>query len=121
MGRLAGTYQAQGRWDDAEILGRKALEGCEKAFLRHNNTHPDTLSAMASLALTYSNQGRFEEAESLQDDVAVLRREVLGRQHPDTLAATAGLAAIRQRRLDAEVEAQSKTPSQVSVEVVAEL
>jgi hypothetical protein len=76
---------------------------------------------MASLVLTYSYQGRFEEAESLQNDVAIFRRKTLGAQHPDTLNAEAHLAAIRQRQMDAEVEAQTKTLSQVPVEAVAEL
>jgi hypothetical protein len=121
MGRLAGTYQAQERWDDAESLGRKALEGCINTFITNLNIHPDSLSAMASLALTYSNKGRFQEAENLQDDVAVFRRWTLGAQHPDTIAAAASLTAIRQLRMDAEIEAQTKTLSLASVETVAEI
>jgi hypothetical protein len=76
---------------------------------------------MASLALTYSNKGRFQEAENLQDDVAVFRRWTLGAQHPDTIAAAASLTAIRQLRMDAEIEAQTKTLSLASVETVAEI
>jgi hypothetical protein len=47
--------------------------------------HPDTLTSMANLALTYSSQGRWAEAEQLEAQVLELRKKVLGPEHPDTL------------------------------------
>jgi hypothetical protein len=54
--------------------------------------HPDTLSAMASLAATYRKQGRWQEAEELFVKVIETRSRVLGEEHPNTLNAMANLA-----------------------------
>ncbi|RHZ65358.1 uncharacterized protein CDV56_109374 [Aspergillus thermomutatus] len=58
--------------------------------------HPDTLTGMASLALTYSHQGRWKEAEELE--IKVMRKQELGPEHPDTLASMAMLALIYQEQ-----------------------
>jgi hypothetical protein len=55
--------------------------------------HPDTLTSMANLALTYSDQGRWTEAEELQVQVIEMRKRVLGAEHPDTLTSMANLAS----------------------------
>jgi hypothetical protein len=47
--------------------------------------HPDTTRSMASLAATYHEQGRYSEAEKIQNSALILRREALGATHPDTL------------------------------------
>jgi hypothetical protein len=44
--------------------------------------HPDTLTSMGNLALTYSNQGRWKEAEELEVQVIETRKRVLGDEHP---------------------------------------
>jgi len=54
--------------------------------------HPDTLSSMANLALTYSNQGGWREAEDLDVRVMETSVRVLGGEHPDTLSRMANLA-----------------------------
>jgi len=51
-----------------------------------------TLTSMANLALTYSNQGRWKEAEELEVQVIETRKRVLGEEHPDTLTSMANLA-----------------------------
>ena len=40
--------------------------------------HPDTLTSMANLALTYENQGRWKEAEKLGMQAMETRKRVLG-------------------------------------------
>ncbi|RYP30524.1 hypothetical protein DL767_006201 [Monosporascus sp. MG133] len=72
--------------------------------------HPDTLTSMANLASTYTNQGRtlvsmanlastyksqgrFKEAESLEVQVMETRKTVLGPDCPDTLTSMANLAS----------------------------
>ncbi len=47
---------------------------------------------MASLATIYYNQGRYNKAEKIQMDALALRREVLGKTHPDTLESMQYLA-----------------------------
>ena len=50
--------------------------------------HPDTLTSMSNLALTYQSQGRWKEAEELEVQVMQTSLTVLGEEHPDTLALT---------------------------------
>jgi Flp pilus assembly protein TadD len=54
--------------------------------------HPSTLSSMNNLALTYRNQGRWEEAETLQVQVMETSKTKLGANHPDTLTSMNNLA-----------------------------
>ena len=51
-----------GRWNDAEAVITEVLE-IEKRDL--GAEHSDTLGSMNSLALTYMDQGRWDEAEAL--------------------------------------------------------
>ena len=67
--------------------------------------HPDTLTSMANLAVTYRNQGRWNEAEQLDIQVMDMRKKVLGAEHPDTLTSMANLAVTYRdqgRRNEAE-------------------
>ena len=54
--------------------------------------HPDTLTSMANLALTYMKQGRLDAAEELGVQVMELRKMKLGEDHPDTLTSMHNLA-----------------------------
>jgi L-lactate permease len=55
--------------------------------------HPDTLSAMSSLATTYLNLGQWKDAEDLEVLVMEARKRVLGEENPDTLSTMSSLAA----------------------------
>jgi Tetratricopeptide repeat len=44
--------------------------------------HSDTLSGVANLASTFSNQGRWKEAEALEVQMMEMRKRVLGVEHP---------------------------------------
>ena len=52
----------------------------------------DTLTSMANLALTYSKQGRWKEAEELFVQVMEISKTVFGAEHPSTLTSMANLA-----------------------------
>ena len=54
--------------------------------------HPSTLTSIANLAVTYSEQGKYDEAEELQLKVLDLHRKMLGPEHPNTLTSMANLA-----------------------------
>ncbi|MGW2841102.1 TIR-like protein FxsC [Streptomyces sp. NPDC001493] len=54
--------------------------------------HPDTASARASLATSYYEAGRVEEAAVIRERVLADFEAALGDQHPDTLSARADLA-----------------------------
>jgi hypothetical protein len=55
--------------------------------------HPDTLTCIANLASTYSDQGRWVEAEELEVQVMETWKRVLADKHPDTLTSIANLAS----------------------------
>jgi len=55
--------------------------------------HPDTLTSMANLALTYTDQGRWKEAEELGVQVLETKKRVIGPEHPSTLTSMANLAS----------------------------
>ncbi|KAH8661168.1 hypothetical protein BGZ61DRAFT_485518 [Ilyonectria robusta] len=77
-----GNYRAARKLGDKAVKTRASVLGEE---------HPDTLSSMNNLALTYRNQGRWKEAEELQVRVMETRANVLGEQHPDTLTSMGNL------------------------------
>lgn len=54
--------------------------------------HPFTLTSKANLALTYSKQGRWKEAEQLQVQVLETSKTRLGADHAHTLIYMANLA-----------------------------
>jgi hypothetical protein len=53
----------------------------------------DDGSIMGNLALTFWNQGRWDEVEELEVRVMETRKKVLGVEHPDTLTSMANLAS----------------------------
>ncbi|KAK0487164.1 P-loop containing nucleoside triphosphate hydrolase protein [Armillaria novae-zelandiae] len=73
----------------AESRAQDAWEYCDHYF---GNDHPNTLTSMANLAVTYQKLGQLDKAEALEEETLKLRNKVLGELHPDTLRATASLA-----------------------------
>lgn len=88
---LANVFHYEGQWTEAEKLGLQVMEA-KKQML--GIEHPDTLSTMHNLALTYLKQGRWSEAEDLQLQVIEARKQILGIEHPDTLSTMHTLASI---------------------------
>ncbi|KAI3318819.1 hypothetical protein HD806DRAFT_511072 [Xylariaceae sp. AK1471] len=74
------------RWEQMQ------LDVIELSRMLLSKTHPSTLTTMANLALTYYDQGRWKEAESLEVHVMETRKTVLGPDHPDTLTSMDNLA-----------------------------
>jgi tetratricopeptide (TPR) repeat protein len=62
IGLFASLYRSQGRYEGAERLYRRALEGWEEKL---GAKHPDTLGTIQNLAIVCRSQGRYEEAERL--------------------------------------------------------
>ena len=54
--------QYQGKYEEAEQMNRRALEGYEKVLGRE---HPDTLTSVNNLASVLRYQGKYEEAEQM--------------------------------------------------------
>ncbi|KAE8413588.1 purine and uridine phosphorylase [Aspergillus pseudocaelatus] len=76
---------SDGRYNEAEELEVQVIETRKQVL---GPEHPDTLTSMADLALTYQYQGQWKVAEKLGVQVMETRKQVLGPEHPDTLTNT---------------------------------
>ncbi|KAA6412978.1 MAG: hypothetical protein FRX48_02721 [Lasallia pustulata] len=89
------AFQENGNWDRAEVFCKSAVE-METRLL--GTEHPDTLTSMSNLALTYSHRGLWKEAEKLGVQVVEISKRVLGAEHPDTLTSMSILALTYSRQ-----------------------
>ncbi|KAJ7282309.1 P-loop containing nucleoside triphosphate hydrolase protein [Mycena rebaudengoi] len=83
------VYYASGSFHRAMELQRVVLEKSQNILGPH---HPDTLTAMANLAVTYHHLEKFTDAEVLQATVVETCKHNLGTDHPRTLHAMSTLA-----------------------------
>ena len=60
MSNLALVLQYQGKYEAAETMNRRALEGREKVL---GKEYPDTLTSVSNLALVLRHQGKYEVLE----------------------------------------------------------
>jgi tetratricopeptide (TPR) repeat protein len=81
----------KGRYDEAVILYRRALEWHEKEL---GVRHPHTLTSVSNLALVFWDQGKYEEAEKLNRRALEGYEKELGVRHPHTLSSVYCLADL---------------------------
>ncbi|KIL55165.1 hypothetical protein M378DRAFT_91312, partial [Amanita muscaria Koide BX008] len=74
-GRFALVFDKVGDWNQAEKLHSEMVNARKESL--GATSHPDTLTAMANLASTYRNQGRWKEAESLEVQVMETRKVLI--------------------------------------------
>ncbi|KAJ5901450.1 hypothetical protein N7495_001978 [Penicillium taxi] len=77
------TTIQNGRWKEAEELEVQVMDTRKRVL---GPEHPDTLTSMKNLALTYWTQRRWKEAEELEVQVMETSKRVLVPEHPDTLS-----------------------------------
>ncbi|KAJ7191016.1 G-protein alpha subunit-domain-containing protein [Mycena pura] len=106
----ARVYYWAGYHNKARQLQLNVLAKCYSLLGEH---HPDTLTAMAHLAITHRQLGELDDAKALEIDVLAKRHNLLGEHHPDTLTAMANLAYTH-TELGKLVDAKS-----LEIEVVA--
>ena len=70
---------------------KNAVYNAYKEILGEN--HPDTLTSLNNLAITYSSLGDYNKALEMKNAVYNARKEILGEKHPDTLASLNNLAS----------------------------
>jgi folate-binding Fe-S cluster repair protein YgfZ len=87
FGRL---LREQGYAKEAETLEIKVLNKRNKIL---GVEHPDTINAMASLASTNVDLGKYKEAEKLEIQVLDARKRILGVEHTETIRAMGNLAS----------------------------
>jgi tetratricopeptide (TPR) repeat protein len=80
---------SDGWFDDAGVYFQDAVQRLSSV---HGYEHPDTLTSMGNLALTFWKQGRWKEAEELEVQVLETKKRVLGEEHPSTLTSMDNLA-----------------------------
>ncbi|KAF7137072.1 hypothetical protein CNMCM5793_006960 [Aspergillus hiratsukae] len=62
VSNLGSVLKDQGKYEEAEVMHRRALEGSEKAL---GPEHPDTLVSVSHLGSVLEDQGKYEEAEAM--------------------------------------------------------
>lgn len=98
-------YQ-QGQLNEAEGLYTQVLDRRRVAW---RPTHASTDDAMYCLALTWQEQGKWDEAEQLMAEIVELRKEALGTDNPRTLEVLQVLASWREEREAKETDFKRST------------
>ncbi|CAI7582939.1 unnamed protein product [Penicillium pancosmium] len=88
---LARVHMLEGRWEEAEKLQVQVIATYKNKF---GEAHPDTLSNLNSLGLTYWNWNRLEEAKELFLQVMEICKTNFEKDHPNTLASMGNLALV---------------------------
>ena len=76
-----------------------AIGGAWKAF-QHFSEKPneplsnDVANSLNNLAVSYYNQGKYEQAESLYQSSLAIREKILGKDHPDVATSLNNLAGL---------------------------
>ncbi|PPJ61468.1 tetratricopeptide repeat protein, partial [Cuspidothrix issatschenkoi] len=91
LNNLAGLYDSQGRYNDAEPLYLQSLDIRKRQV---GNDHPDVATSLNNLALLYKSQGRFNDAELLYLQSLDIRKRQLGNDHPDVATSLDNLALL---------------------------
>ena len=76
---FALVFGENGDFESKEVLEVQVLDMRKKLL---GAEHPDTLTSMAHLAVTFWNQVRWDEAEKLEVQVMDMRKKLLGAEHP---------------------------------------
>lgn len=108
----AGLYQDEKTIEYVHLakdFGEKHLE----------NEHPNSLTAINNLGLLYESQQRYDDAESLYQNVLEARTRLLGRKHRDTLKSLNNLAILyrKTKRYD-EAEPLFKEVLEANIEIL---
>ncbi|MFO5529333.1 MAG: tetratricopeptide repeat protein, partial [Cuspidothrix sp.] len=81
LNNLAGLYDSQGRYNDAEPLYLQSLDIRKRQV---GNDHPDVATSLDNLALLYYSQENYLKAEDLAQQALVSYQQKLGDEHPNT-------------------------------------
>ena len=85
------VLQDQWKYETAEKIYRRALQGREKAL---GTDHPKTLTSVSNLASVLQDQGKYETAEEMNRRALKGSEKVLGTDHPETLTSVSNLAYL---------------------------
>ncbi|KAJ9660117.1 hypothetical protein H2201_007024 [Coniosporium apollinis] len=91
VNNLAGVLQDQGKYEEAEEMNRRVLEGREKVL---GKEHPDTLTSVYCLAYLLHKRKQYKQAEVLHQRACTGYARVLGFNHPNTLACSRNYSSM---------------------------
>jgi tetratricopeptide (TPR) repeat protein len=91
LARIGSCLGSDGRYGEAEIVFRNALEIRERAC---GLEHPDTLTSISLLGLVLAGQGKYKEAEAMHRLALQGHEKALGPEHPDTLTSISLLGSV---------------------------
>jgi tetratricopeptide (TPR) repeat protein len=104
LNNLAGLYESQGSWAEAEPLYEEALKIDRELFGDRPNN--DLATSLNNLAELYRSQGRWADAEPLFEEALKICRELFGDRPNNDLATSlnnlAGLYRFQGRWVEAE-------------------
>jgi tetratricopeptide (TPR) repeat protein len=86
LNNLAGLYESQGKWAEAEPLYDEALAICRTLFGERPNN--DLATSLNNLAGLYRSQGKWAEAEPLYDEALAICRTLFGERPNNDLASS---------------------------------
>ena len=100
VNNLAGLYDDQAKYAEAEPLYQRSLAIYEKAL---GPDHPDAATILNNLAELYHSQEKFAEAEPLYQRSLAILEKALGPDHPNVARSLNNLAELyRSQRKYAE-------------------
>jgi CHAT domain-containing protein len=91
LNNLAGLYNSQGRYAEAQPLYQQALEMTKRLFV---GDHPDVASSLNNLALFYNSQGGYAEAQPLLEQALEMTKRLFAGDHPDVAKMLDNLAGL---------------------------
>jgi tetratricopeptide (TPR) repeat protein len=89
---LAGLYDSQGKYKEAEPLYQQALALRQKLL---GDDHPHVATSLNNLAGLYKSQGKYKEAEPLYQQALNICEQRLGVDHPHTIIVRGNLEHLR--------------------------
>ena len=87
---LAFLYEEMGRFEEAEVFHRRALEILEKL----GPDQPDLAQSLNGLAIVYDRQGKHAEALPLYTRALEISEKVLEPEHPGIATTVMNLASL---------------------------
>ena len=88
---MVKLYKMYSNGESVALDYREALKWAQALYDHRKNTlgeeHPDTLSALNNLGITYSYLGERQKALEIEEKVYALMYKILGEEHPYTLTA----------------------------------
>jgi tetratricopeptide (TPR) repeat protein len=91
LSRVRPLFTFHYRLDDAEVLCRRALQGCERTL---GNEHLSTLAATSNLADIYKNKGQMRAAESMFQRALDGYLQRFGQDHASTVSMLEQLGSL---------------------------